>query len=394
MHPLNPVFSVLVFLLAFCTARILGRFEKGTDPAPRNHSIEGLRGFLAIGVFIHHATIWHQYLHTEKWSKPQSVYYDQLGKISVTFFFMITSFLFIGKLVQKGPGAINWPRYFPSRLNRLVPMYWTAMSIHILILMATAGWRLHVAPDVFLKSLLSWYTFTFFANPGINGSNYTSIINAGVAWSLPLEWLFYCCLPIIAAVFFRVRVPWIYLGFGALISVLFFYCAPKPLDLFFVFIFLTGAIAAFLLRVPLMKRISRQKATSVAVLLLIALSFPMGSQSRWLGLAMIAGAFCLIATACPVFGILHSRTLRFLGEIAYSTYLLHGIVLFVTMYFGFGLRQAAQLSPTLYCLCILFLTPIVVILSYLGFRFIERPFMRRSSRSQLPAGQLSNADQA
>ncbi|WP_419760663.1 acyltransferase family protein [Acidisoma sp.] len=65
-----------------------------TTTRARVQTIDGLRGFLAIGVFIHHSVIYHQYLLTGRWDVPPSVFYTNIGKAGVTVFFMITGYLF------------------------------------------------------------------------------------------------------------------------------------------------------------------------------------------------------------------------------------------------------------------------------------------------------------
>jgi peptidoglycan/LPS O-acetylase OafA/YrhL len=57
--------------------------------------IEGLRGFLAFFVFIHHYSAWYGLMHTKQWSmtEPLSIL-ARFGDFSVFIFFMITGFLF------------------------------------------------------------------------------------------------------------------------------------------------------------------------------------------------------------------------------------------------------------------------------------------------------------
>lgn len=70
--------------------------EKG-----RNDSIDGLRGYLAFFVFLHHSLVWYFYIKTGSWNVLDSHFYNHLGQTSVVFFFMITGFLFYAKLLNK-----------------------------------------------------------------------------------------------------------------------------------------------------------------------------------------------------------------------------------------------------------------------------------------------------
>jgi hypothetical protein len=48
-------------------------------PQGRYVSIDGLRGYLAFGVFIHHIPVWYAYSRTRVWEVPQSGPYTNLG---------------------------------------------------------------------------------------------------------------------------------------------------------------------------------------------------------------------------------------------------------------------------------------------------------------------------
>jgi peptidoglycan/LPS O-acetylase OafA/YrhL len=64
-----------------------------------------------------------------------------------------------------------------------------------------------------LKNALHWLAFTVFQAPDLNGFNPTSLIVAGVTWSLPYEWFFYLCLPVLALLSGR-RPPILFLVIG------------------------------------------------------------------------------------------------------------------------------------------------------------------------------------
>ena len=66
MHPLNPIFAIIIYGIAFITAHLISIKYKIINTNVRYESIDGLRGFLALGVFIHHAAIWHQFLQINK----------------------------------------------------------------------------------------------------------------------------------------------------------------------------------------------------------------------------------------------------------------------------------------------------------------------------------------
>ena len=62
-------------------------------------AIDGLGGYLALFVFIHHYIITWYWQNTGKWIRPPEDYFQNFGKVGVIIFFMITGFLFITKML-------------------------------------------------------------------------------------------------------------------------------------------------------------------------------------------------------------------------------------------------------------------------------------------------------
>lgn len=382
MHPLNPIFAIITYGIAFITAYAISLKYKIINTNVRYESIDGLRGFLALGVFIHHAAIWHQYLHIDKWDSPKSNLFSQLGQTSVAFFFMITAFLFISKLLNQKNKKMDWNILFLSRFFRLVPMYIVSILVLILIVMVLSNWQLTVGFDTFLKQISSWAAFTIPDTPDINNSNYTNIINAGVVWSLPYEWLFYFSLPILSFLILRKNLSIFYL----LISLVFVYgyYKIKYIDTQHLLSFAGGAISPFLIKHVQSKINFNSSFFSVIIILcLTALVLFFDNSGDVVSKLLIIVSFNLIVLGNDIFGILKSSILKFLGEVSYSTYLIHGIILFVVMYFIFGLEEAANLSPLKYSLLIFITTPFVVLLSFITYITIEKPFMDYSKRINL-----------
>lgn len=94
-------FFVLVSVLLFMKLPVFSAADtKWHTNASRTMTIDGLRGYLAVGVFIHHAVIYYRYLTERIWDNPASSLYTQLGSINVSLFFMITGYLFWGKIIS------------------------------------------------------------------------------------------------------------------------------------------------------------------------------------------------------------------------------------------------------------------------------------------------------
>lgn len=74
-----PVFAFIAGLVAFVAFVPLSRFVPQPVSGSRFLAIDGLRGYLALAVLVHHSSIWYVYARTGKWSAPPSALYAQLG---------------------------------------------------------------------------------------------------------------------------------------------------------------------------------------------------------------------------------------------------------------------------------------------------------------------------
>ena len=376
MNPLNPLFAVVVMSIAFITGYLLNLKFKSNNSTTRFETIDGLRGFLALAVFIHHSAIWYQYKEEGNWRLPDSNLYIHFGETSVALFFMITSFLFVKKLIDIKENEFNWKQFFISRFLRLAPMYYFSLLLIIILIMISNNWKLNVSLYSFFKSLFDWLTFTITDTPDINNFYFTDKINAGVTWSLPYEWLFYFTLPIIALIvaYKKTKIQYI------LISIIFitFFCLNHIIELNYIYAFIGGIITAFLSKYVSINTKIKNQISSIIVIICLLLIRQFSSSKNEICMLLISIVFTLIALGTSVFGILRLSVFKFLGDISFSTYLLHGIVLFFSFHFIISMENLKLYSASEFCLVIFTITPIVVVISFLGYRFIETPFIQKS----------------
>jgi hypothetical protein len=97
-------FGLLAFALSRATGWGSGPTEITTTEFYR--PIEGLRGILAMNVFLHHSLITYYFRASGVWGPPGSTFYGELGPGSVTMFFFITGFLFLTKAI-KSPESLR-----------------------------------------------------------------------------------------------------------------------------------------------------------------------------------------------------------------------------------------------------------------------------------------------
>ena len=102
--------------------------------------VDGLRGYLAVSVLIHHFFIWIQATRLEgTWSPPSINGLNQLGAGSVGLFFMTTGLVFYPR-VLRGFGGVSWPAVYTTRVFRIVPLIAASLSaITLLIVLRTGG---------------------------------------------------------------------------------------------------------------------------------------------------------------------------------------------------------------------------------------------------------------
>lgn len=373
MTPSNPLFAVIILLITFCTGYAINLKYKFTPSSDRFETIDSLRGFLAISVFIHHSNIWYKYLHTGNWEAPESNIFNQLGQTGVALFFMISSFLFINKLINFKGESFNWKSFFLKRIFRLVPLHIFITLTIIIIVFIESNWTLNTGYMLLTKSIIKWFGFGTVGLPLINGFS-ASIINAGVLWSLKYEWLLYFSLPIISIIILKSK-PKIFI----LVVSLFFIIITFHYNNYYfehLLSFLGGAIA------PIISKLSKKELNynnqwfTLFLLISIISIFQFHSSNSYLCKFFITISFTLIALGNDLFGLLKNTTFKLLGEISYSTYLLHGIIIFVTINYIYGLEETILLSKIEYCLFIFIISPIVIFLSFLTFKFIEKPFLK------------------
>ena len=378
MSPVSAFPALLALLFAFTTALLLTRKFGAPPDVGRYASIDGLRGYLAFFVFLHHACIWYFYLQTGKWEVPPSNLYTNFGQASVALFFMITGFLFFSKLIAGRTREIDWGRLFISRLMRLVPLYFFVMLLLFVTVVYVSHGVLNQPFTRLLQGVLQWLGFTIFGAPNLNGVSRTFTIVAGVTWTLSYEWAFYCALPLLALTL-RVVPPWPYLVFGA-VSMIAAAIWWHP-QVYALLAFAGGIGAAFLVRIEAFRVFSDSIVASFVVVGCLAgavLAFP-SSYSK-APLLLLTLAFVLMAAGSSVFGVLTHKVSRTLGEMAYSIYLLQGITLFIVFNFIVGLPESRALSPMLFWLVIVAMTPALVLVCFVTFRWIEQPGMRSTAR--------------
>ena len=344
----------------------------------RYKALDGLRGFLALGVFFHHAVVNYQYFQLGSWQSVPSTTYAFLGQGAVAFFFMITGFLFWSKMMVEP--RFNIKRFYIKRALRVLPAYWFSLALMILIILVMSHFSLKVSLLRLLMQIGSWMICGIYGIYNVNNDlfpdiNYGSVglINASVQWTLTYELQFYLLLPLLAWFVKPLR----FIGF--FLTLLVCSLLTHSLPLLTVMNFLFGMAAAYLVKRFESKKVLLDRRISLGLILILA-AIPLLLAPPYLentcAIALIFCVFVCIASGNDLFGLLTASASKYLGTISYSVYLLHGIVLFCVLRLVNLVSPIKGMNPLYFWMLIGICGLLVVSLSGVTYRFIEYPFLQ------------------
>ena len=345
-----------VFLIALLSMALLTRVVNIPLPAGRMQSIDGLRGFLALSVFLHHSAIWLGFLHSGQWQAPSLTLDKHFGQSSVALFFMITSCLFFTRILEARTRPIDWGQLYLSRAMRILPLQ-VLVSIAATIIV-----KLIVLGDMDAM------------NPAITPvSARRLLITAGVSWTLHYEWLFYFTLPLLALLR-GARPSLVALLLAVVMLTIEDWSNINPI---LGLNFIGGIATAILIRRQNLRMWLAHPAASIVAIFCLALALNINPQSfpaEVIGLLWVT--FTIIAAGNSLFGLFTLGVCRQMGEITFGIYLLHGPLLFLVLRFGLGWPVAVSQTPAEHWMLILAITPILIVVATLSFIWLERPCMR------------------
>lgn len=379
------IFIPLGLLAALLTGRAL--VATGLLPIPdetrRMGCLDGLRGYLALMVAVHHFVIWQGVLRGEGWHQPDAAIFNNFGQTGVALFFMASGALFYAKIKREGLSA-DWGALYLSRLFRIVPLMWLATALVLAVVRMRGG----VPQPGDALALLKWLTFV--KNPDLMGYPHTSSIIAHVVWSLRYEWVFYFGLPVLALLLTLTRrwLPDLAVVAAGTAVLLLLPGRVGPFGFVLIAFFGLGMIGY---EVSRMERLRQRLAGPVAAAAgLAALAAQMTFWPTAFGPVqgiLLAVFFIPVLAGNSYFGLLSRIGSVALGEVSYGIYLLHGIVLSVWM-LDLSPRIAGEAGARW-----IFLPPMLVVVTLLAsatFLLLERPMIavgRRLARRR-PARRL------
>ncbi len=377
MHPNTLIFALTAlacYLVAFLTSHVLVRWvlpdklREGLGSGVRYVAIDGIRGYLAFGVFVHHCLVTWIFMSDGRWDPLPHNFENQLGATSVAVFFMITAMLFWGRAqAQANP---DWKTFFITRLFRIYPLYLFVLFLICLVVGYESKWVVLESGANITKELAKWL---FFRAPDINLYNRTTLIVKGVTWTLLYEAWFYLSLPLLVAVFLKKNALWMKLaalGFVGLLGYV------NHIQLEIAATFLGGVLAVYWRRDQHRVEIAQSTpATFIAFACLGAVVFFLYRPFNVLGIALLSIFFVIIASGNTMFGLLKMRGALWLGEISYSIYLCHGLVLWLIMQNLLPHMPGYDHSAKWFVVSAVGSTPFVILFCSVSYLVIERPLI-------------------
>lgn len=168
--------------------RPIARFYEVYDEGHRLVPMEGLRGLAVLLVFfVHFHALFGRYAESNLIIYGASRFLGSVGNIGVDLFFVLSGYLIYGALLRK---KSSYPKFIQRRLERIYPTFIAVFCIYLL-LSALFHSENKIHGSFMCRSM--YVLENLLLLPGI--LDITPIIT--VAWSLSYEFFFYLTLPVV-----------------------------------------------------------------------------------------------------------------------------------------------------------------------------------------------------
>jgi exopolysaccharide production protein ExoZ len=361
---------------------IKNTFEVGHASHKTVRSMEGIRGFAVFLVFlVHYVTLIDPWLLQNSAASRTAEHLQRIGNLGVDLFFVLSGFLIYGMLIEK---PRPFKSYLARRIQRIYPTF-TVVFIIYLALSIVFPAESKIPEDLSKAAIFIGQNYLLL--PGL--FDVTPIIT--VAWSLSYEFFYYLFIPILITVLgmrswrFQYRLLFFLtvsvIGFG------YFSLYGGPIGLL---MFIPGILVYEFLESKSIRELPPigLPALFLAIGVVVVLN-DLGTNGWW-KYALLYVLFFVFCLECFLFSrltsqIFSSSPLRWLGNMSYSYYLIHGLSLkaiFLLLSKVYPPVQDGSLMFWIILPPVFFLT---LIPSAVLFIFIEKPYSltsRPSSRLQ------------
>lgn len=367
--------------------RLAGIFEM-PESASRNLPMEGLRGFAVLLVFfVHYHALFGFLVDPASTSHAVSGFLWSIGHSGVDLFFVLSGYLIYGTVIKRARGY--WP-FMRRRIERIYPTFLAVFAVYLAMsLLFPAKSKLPAETAAAVKYVVQ----NLLLLPGM--FNIEPLIT--VAWSLSYEFFYYLFIPVLVGLtaMRKWRPSWRALFFLILAVVFTIVCIVGWTNHIRLVMFISG-ILLFEARHSFGWGQNRSRGVQLAVIVGTLVTFPLiyalwshpglfpiwpsnlrsGEIVRIIVLFFSFFAFTLITfNPATVLGRVFSWTpVRWLGNMSYSYYLIHGLALN-----GLSLVAVAKLSgsghsPLLFWAIMPVAFAVTLMTSAVLFWLVERRF--------------------
>jgi peptidoglycan/LPS O-acetylase OafA/YrhL len=360
-------------------------FELSRHGDARNvRPMEGLRGFAVFLVFlVHYVTLISPWITKWTWLDAITDSIHTIGNAGVDLFFVLSGYLIYGSMIARPQGFL---RFMQRRIIRIYPAFCVVFVLY-LFLSVTHPAESKIPRDAQEGALYVLQNFLLL--PGL----FDIDPMIAVAWSLSYEMFYYLAVPVTIALFrlrdrsIKWRV-WFFLGVAGAIAG---YCAFNGGH-----VRLIMFIAGILLHEAMRKGSIPPPRSSFALAMLaaglLATTMPFAGPTAFtVKIAILFGTFFVVCYACfsrPASWLAQGFSwtpLRWLGNMSYSYYLLHGLALKV----GFMLLAKVTTQTAYQGAFFIGMMPIMFAITLLPtaalFLCVERPFSLTPAPRGAPA---------
>ena len=362
------VFTCLALAIVIFSLPLFKFIDEDTEPT-RSNSIDGMRYVLASFVIFHHMDCAYTFIKKGNWA-PTSDLLLYFGRYGVALFFMITAFLFWGKI--RKANEVDWIELYKKRLYRIAPLS-VFCSIAALSLLFLLTERNEFSLSV-INNALSWFDLGLWNDkPPVTTFQYPFMALAGVTWTLRWEWIFYFSLPLLYM--FK---KWSFELTIFLFAFSVYFLPGFTNDSSLWSYFFTGMLCREIKdRIVITKKLANAALICTILITLLAQPTLYGPSEK----LFLCAIFFSVVSGANLFGFLITKAAIRLGAISYSLYLTQGLILF-PLILHFKTNNEPELNVHTFVILVLCYAEICL-LSSITYHFIERPFIKKMSISSI-----------
>ena len=370
--------------------RLARIYELGNVNSPdRNLPMEGLRGFAVLLVFfVHYHALFQPWLAGHSYSFAVSEFVGTIGLSGVDLFFVLSGYLIYGWTIRK---YSNYAKFIRRRIERIYPTFLCVFAVYLVLsALYPAESRIPSEPlraGIYLVENVLLLPGVFDIHPVIT-----------VAWSLSYEFFFYLFIPLMVVGLRMRRWPGrqrvLFFLILAFLYTVYCFVGTSYGRIHFI-MFISGIL---LFEATYTYELDRRVTGRIdyAVYIILALIFPLyyafaimpevfpflphaRSLNENYRMILLFGGFWIFTLAAFSPRTLSSRIfawtpLRWLGNISYSYYLIHGLTLKIIAVALMRLPLTPALSLAAFWLGLPVFFFLTLVSSTLLFILVERRF--------------------